>query len=71
MRKVYLLQLMPVCVGLIMLAAYFCQSPLLKGPVILTEMNVKLLAANALLVQSGALLVSHNCFINFFAIVQY
>jgi hypothetical protein len=30
-------------------------------------MNVKLLAASALLVQNGALLVSHNCFINFFA----
>jgi hypothetical protein len=28
-------------------------------------MNEKLLAASALLVPSGALLVSHNCFINF------
>jgi hypothetical protein len=26
MQKVYLLLLMPVCVGLIMLAAYFCHS---------------------------------------------
>jgi hypothetical protein len=26
MQKVYLLRLMPVCVGLIMLAAYFCHS---------------------------------------------
>jgi hypothetical protein len=33
-------------------------------------MNEKLLADSALLVQSGALLVSHSCFINFFAIVQ-
>jgi hypothetical protein len=33
-------------------------------------MNVKLLAACALLVQIGALLVNHNGFIIFFAIVQ-
>jgi hypothetical protein len=26
MQKVYLLRLMPVCVGLIILAAYFCHS---------------------------------------------
>jgi hypothetical protein len=31
-------------------------------------MNEKLLAASVLFVQSGALLVSHNGFINFFAI---
>ncbi len=46
--------------GLIMLAAYFCQSPLIKGRVYLTTMNVKLLAASDLLVQIGT----------FFAIVQ-
>jgi hypothetical protein len=33
-------------------------------------MNEELLAASALLVQSAALLVSHNGFISFFAIVQ-
>jgi hypothetical protein len=35
-------------------------------------MNVKLLAAtgSALLVQNGALLSSHNCFITFLAVVQ-
>jgi hypothetical protein len=50
-----------------MLAAHFCQSPLIKGRVyFLKTMNVTLLAACALLVQSGALLV----FFNFFAIVQ-
>jgi hypothetical protein len=32
-------------------------------------MKVKLLAASALLVKSGAKLVGQNCFINFFAIV--
>jgi hypothetical protein len=62
---------MPVCVGLIMPAAYFVSPYYSKAEYFLTEMNVKLLAANALLIQSGALLVSHNCFINFFAIVQY
>jgi hypothetical protein len=31
MQKVYLLRLMPVWVGLIMLVALFCQSPLIKG----------------------------------------
>jgi hypothetical protein len=68
--KVYLLQLVPVSVSLIMLAAYFCQSPRIKGRENFNNMNVKLLAASALLVQSGALMVSHNCFINFFAIFQ-
>ncbi len=59
------------CIGLMMLDAYFCQFPLMKGRVYINnEMNVKLLAASALLIQSGAFLVSHNCFINFFAIVQ-
>jgi hypothetical protein len=33
-------------------------------------MNEELLAASVLFVQSGALLVSHNGFINVFAIVQ-
>jgi hypothetical protein len=33
-------------------------------------MNEEPLAASVLFVQSGALLVSHNGFINFFAIVQ-
>jgi hypothetical protein len=33
-------------------------------------MNVKLVAASAYLVQNGALLISHNCFINFFGNVQ-
>jgi hypothetical protein len=33
-------------------------------------MNEELLATSALFVQSGAILVSHNGFINFFAIVQ-
>jgi hypothetical protein len=33
-------------------------------------MNVKLLATSALFIQSGAFLVSYNCFINFLAIVQ-
>jgi hypothetical protein len=33
-------------------------------------MNEELLAVSALIVQCGALLVSHNCFINFFAIVN-
>jgi hypothetical protein len=69
MQKVYLLRLMPVGVSFIMLAAYFCQSPL-KAENIFTTMNVKLLAVSALLVQSVALLVSNNCFINFFAIAQ-
>ncbi len=59
---------MPVCVSLIMLAAYFCQSPLIKGQLQFNkdECTVKLLAAGALLVQSGALLVSNNCFIKLF-----
>ncbi len=35
----------------------------------LTTMNEELLAASALFVQSGALLVSNNGFINFFATV--
>jgi hypothetical protein len=30
MQKVYLLRLMPVCVGLNWLAPYFCQSPQLQ-----------------------------------------
>jgi hypothetical protein len=33
-------------------------------------MNEELLATSVLFVQSGALLASHNGFINFFAIVQ-
>jgi hypothetical protein len=70
MQKVYLLRVMPVWVGLIMLVAKFCQSPLIKGH-ILTMLNEELLAASALLFQSGALLFSHhNGFIYFFAIVQ-
>jgi hypothetical protein len=44
-----------------MLAAYFCQSHV---KYILTEMNIKLLAASALLVQSGALLVIYQLFCN-------
>ncbi len=31
MQKVHLLRLMPFCVGLIMLAAYFCQYPLITS----------------------------------------
>ncbi len=44
-------------------------SPLIKGQVyhILTTMNEELSADSALIVQSGALLVSHNGFIKFFA----
>jgi hypothetical protein len=38
--------------------ASFCQSPLIKAGYILTTMNEELLAASALLVQSGALFVS-------------
>jgi hypothetical protein len=34
-------------------------------------MNEELLAASVLFVQSGALLVSYNGYINFFAIVQW
>jgi hypothetical protein len=47
-----------------MLAASFCQSPPIEGRVysILTTINVKLLAASALLVQSGALLVIYKLF---------
>jgi hypothetical protein len=45
--------------------------PETKAKYILTTMNEELLAASALLVQDGTLLVSHNGFINFFAIVQY
>jgi hypothetical protein len=66
MQEFYLLRLMPVWVGLIMLAAYFYQSPQIKAEYILTTINVKLLAASSLLVQTGALLVSHICFLNFF-----
>jgi len=55
MQKVYLLQLMPGWV-------YFNKDE--------WTLNEKLVAAYALLVQSGALLVSHNCFINFSAIIQ-
>jgi hypothetical protein len=33
LQKVYLLRLMQVSVGLTMFAAYFCQSPLIKGRV--------------------------------------
>jgi hypothetical protein len=45
-----------------MLAAYFCQSPLIKGRIFLTRMNVRLLAASAL--QSCALLVIYPLFCN-------
>ncbi len=63
--KSVFLRLMPVCVGLIMLPAYFCQSPLIQGRVYFNiDECIKLLAASALLVQSGASLVSHNCFMN-------
>ncbi len=41
-----------------------------KAEYILKMINEELLAGSALLVQSGALLVSHIGFINFFAIVQ-
>jgi hypothetical protein len=64
-QKVYLMLLMPVCVGLIMLAGVF-----LSVPTNQTTMNVRLLAASAFLDQSGTLFVSHNGFINFFAIFQ-
>jgi hypothetical protein len=66
MQEFYLLRLMPVWAGLIMLAAYFYHSPPIKAEYILTTINLKLLAASALLVQTGALLVSHICFNNFF-----
>jgi hypothetical protein len=41
-----------------------------KAEYILTKMNEELLADSVLFVQSGALLVCHNGFINFFVIVQ-
>ncbi len=41
-----------------------------KAEYIFKIMNEQLLAGSALLVQSGALLVSHIGFINFFEIVQ-
>ncbi len=53
-----------------MLVAYFCRPYLSKAKYILTTTNEELLAASALLVYSGALLVSQNGFINFFEIVQ-
>ncbi len=72
MQKVYLLWLMPVCVGLIILAGYFCQSPRIKGRVYFNYDECKAAyRCTALLVQSGAFSVSHDCYINFFAIVQY
>jgi hypothetical protein len=49
-----------------MLTAYLRQSPLIKSRVHINTMNVKLLAASALLVQCGALLVIYQLF----AIVQ-
>jgi hypothetical protein len=50
-----------------MLAASFCQYPPIKGRVYFNnDFNVKLLAASALLVQSGAILVISKVF----AIVQ-
>jgi|688.fasta_scaffold236670_1 hypothetical protein len=61
-QKVHLLRLILVWVGLIMLVAYFCQSPQIKGLVNFTTMNEELLASSALLDQSG--------FINFLAIVH-
>jgi hypothetical protein len=42
----------------------FCQSPLIKGRVYLTTMDVMLLAASALIVQSGVLLAFYQLFCN-------
>jgi hypothetical protein len=71
MQNVYLSRLMRVWVGLIMLVALFGSRPHLSKPeYILTTMNEELLAASVLFIKKSALLVSHNSFINFFAIVQ-
>ncbi len=63
------MQLMPVWVGLKRLN--FVSPHWLKAEYILTTMNEELLAASALLAQSGVLLFSHNGFIIFFAIFQF
>jgi hypothetical protein len=68
---VFSLRSMPVCVGLIMLTEYFCHHSLIKGQVYFNKDEGKAAwGYSALLLQSSISLVSHNCFINFFAIVQ-
>ncbi len=48
------------CGWLLRLAAYFCQSPLIKGRVYFNINERRELASSVLLVQSGTLLVSVN-----------
>jgi hypothetical protein len=62
---------MPVFIGVIMLAAYFVSLHWSKARYILATMNVELLVARALLIQSGALLWSVIIvLVNFFPTVQ-
>jgi hypothetical protein len=59
MQKVYIYWLMPVCVGLTMLDAYFCQSRLIKDRVYFNNDECKAaFAYSALLVQSVTLIVA-------------
>jgi hypothetical protein len=68
MQKVFLLRLINVSLGWLNNVRGLILS--VPSTYIITTMNEELLAASALSVQSGALLVSINDFINFFAIVQ-